>query len=238
MTLAMSHKHCWHPPNDKCNVCGLDFWPSWTLFFPGNIWTAKCSYVNLLKPPKDILSGLTTNFREASTLVGQGKLNFGLFHDNMWPPQPDRLGLERYANEHWIGTHPDLIPCDMSNRKGNHDLWASGERVMNANELQWSMSPRHAMMGDPSADEDYWIALSREKELKLPILKDEVARRKEYFLLPGYLHKWISLYQQVPSQDSWVWQWFPDGEYWKQVTRKHGIGVLRQVLTAPSPSSS
>jgi len=234
LTLALSHKHCWHPPQSTCNACGLDFWPTWTLFFPGNMWTAKCSYVRKLVPPVDFRKALGNNHQQVMEIASKqqpGLLSVGLFQgENMWPPESDRFGLERYANEHWIGSHPDLIPCDMSPRKADHNLWTSSKepRLERPGLLQWTPSPRHDFPIGDGINDDFWFALTYQRELKQPILQDEKARKREYFLLPGYLFKWILLYQQVPPPNSWAWRWFPDGKYWMEETQKHGIAVLEK----------
>jgi len=163
----------------------------------------------------------------------QGRLGLGLFHgDDMWPPEADRFGLDRYSNEHWIGSHPDLIPCDMSPKKADHNLWTSSKepRLETADRLQWSPSPRHIFPIGEAINDDFWFTLHYQKELKQPIIKDDQARKREYFLLPGYLHKWIHLYRQLPSQQSWVWKWFPDGVFWKIQARRHGLSVLEKIL--------
>jgi hypothetical protein len=46
-TAATSHL-CLQPRNDTCNVCGLNFQPIWTLFIPGNMWSAQVN--NTLLP--------------------------------------------------------------------------------------------------------------------------------------------------------------------------------------------
>ena len=48
---AAIHKDCIDPPDKSCNVCGLQFFPTWAHFMPGNFWTAQCSYINKLLPP-------------------------------------------------------------------------------------------------------------------------------------------------------------------------------------------
>jgi len=42
------------PRHDNCNVCGLQFYPLWTQLFPGNFFTAKCSYIRQLVPPLEL----------------------------------------------------------------------------------------------------------------------------------------------------------------------------------------
>jgi hypothetical protein len=47
------------------------------------------------------------------------------------------------------------------------------------------------------------------------LLKNETARKKEYFLLPGHVVKWKALHGKMPPDDSWAWEHYFDGEYWE-----------------------
>jgi hypothetical protein len=68
LTAAAMNEYCWNPPNDSCNVCGLQFWPVWSTFFPGNMWTAKCSYVRKLLPPNGFETRMDSVFKKAVEL--------------------------------------------------------------------------------------------------------------------------------------------------------------------------
>jgi hypothetical protein len=47
------------------------------------------------------------------------------------------------------------------------------------------------------------------------LLENETARNQEYFLLQGHVVKWKALYDKLPPDDSWAWEHYFDGEYWK-----------------------
>ena len=53
---------------------------------------------------------------------------------------------------------------------------------------------------------------------------------REYFALPGRIHKWIELYDQVPGPDSWAWKYYPDGQFWNEKVQKYGNSVLEKVI--------
>lgn len=52
LTQSALSAHCINGVADEsCNLCGLQFFAEWTSFIPGNVWTAKRSYVQNLLPP-------------------------------------------------------------------------------------------------------------------------------------------------------------------------------------------
>ena len=60
----------------------------------------------------------------------------------------------------------------------------------------------------------------------------EDVRRREYFLLAGTLFRFYQLYGQAPPPDSWVYQWFPDGDLWRDAVQKHGNESVAVVTSA------
>jgi hypothetical protein len=119
LTQAALEDSCMLKPSSECSVCGLLFQPLWTMFFPGNIWTAKCSYVQQLLPP--------TIFREEMTrLVHEMMQHQPPWQVSLFPTHTSGyLGIDRYASEHWIASHPSLIPCDRSKR-ADLEFWWKG----------------------------------------------------------------------------------------------------------------
>ena len=55
-------------------------------------------------------------------------------------------------------------------------------------------------------------------------------RMREYFLMAGMLFKSIQLYNETPPLDSWIYEWFPDGETWRKGVESFGTNVVH-VLT-------
>jgi hypothetical protein len=223
LTAAAMTEQCWNPPDDTCNVCGLLFWPMWSTFFPGNMWTAKCSYVRKLLPPTGFDTRMGGLFNKTRELIKNGRLANGVYpyseKKGMSDPVKRLFGVEHFALEHWVGSHPDLQPCDVS---GNHagDLNASTANGRNENDFVWSMAPHHPLLDGPS----YWWAL-RQSKINT-VLTDKERRMREYFLLPGFLHKWIYLYNETPPASSWVWSWYPDHSVWRMRVNELGVKVL------------
>jgi hypothetical protein len=224
LTMAVTSQHCLQPVNDTCNVCGLQFWPMWVPFFPGNFWAAKCSYITKLVPAANY-SSVTAAIKDRVTdLVQQEKLSIELFPPDKFPAEPDRYGLDRFAAEHWIGSHPQLVPCDLSNTASVH-YWYTQDR--NQTELNFAMAPRRPLR----APLKLWPVMTDMKKVKLKVLNSPELRSKEYFLLPGYIFKWHAIYQEFPPASSWVWSWFPDGELWQDRIAMHGTKLIEWMLT-------
>ena len=55
-------------------------------------------------------------------------------------------------------------------------------------------------------------------------------RMREYYLLAGNMLKWIHVYGEVPSKDSWVWEHFPDGDEWREGYKMFGGNVVEALL--------
>jgi hypothetical protein len=179
---------------DQCTTCGLLFQPIWTFFFPGNFFISRCDYVNRLIPPKDFEARI-------NQMLEQRPNEFlGLIFDE-WE---STLGRRRYSMEHWIGTHPSFVPCHLS-REPSIRVWTldEGLRFSFATASQFPLQSK-------------WFQAKVARMEK--ILKDESSRKREWYLLPGLLYKWYTLYQEYPPQSSWIWEYFPDGREWY-----HGI---------------
>jgi len=212
MTQAVTNKLCLEPANDTCTVCGLQYWPLFASIFPGNMWVGKCSYIKKLIPPVDFGQKQDDVARRVRSLVREGKMSVDLI-----PHQTDHMGLERWAPEHWIASHPELVPCDLSTvlpiaRWTRHDTPAH---------FRWKMAPRAPLTAKWS------FPYSREKRELLP---DKNLRMKEYWLLPGRLLRWIELYNTTPPASSWAWSWFPDGDIWREAVKNNGTAVIDIML--------
>jgi hypothetical protein len=188
-------------------------------FFPGNFFTAKCSYVKRLVPARNFSSSTAIIKDQVTQLTKQDKLAIRLFPPDKFPPEPDRYGLDRFASEHWIGSSPHLVPCDLSD-SANIRYWYMQDR--NESELNFVMAPRRPLR----APLKLWPVMSDMKKTKLAVLNSPTLRSKEYFLLPGYIYKWNALYREFPPPSSWVWSWFPDGEVWRDRVATHGTNTI------------
>jgi len=69
---------------------------------------------------------------------------------------------------------------------------------------------------------------------------EEAARRhREYFLLPGLLWKLATINNDttIPSEDSWVWNKFPDGMDYREAAQSLGSlkGAVQQMMNRSKP---
>ena len=188
---------------NSCNLCGLQFYTTWTPFIPGNMFSAKCEYVKKLIKPQHFSERLGQAISQVVTLRLKGQLV-----TNLLPDRKDFFGLERYSDEHWIASHPDVTPCDCD-PKG--DMARFHFERHSLNDLAFSMAPR--ISGPPS----YKILSQISK-----VIGKEEFRYREYYHLPGNLVKWFALYNKAPGPHSWAWTWFHDGPMWKNAVEKHG----------------
>jgi hypothetical protein len=210
LTSATTHRLCLDPPNKSCNVCSLHFYPMWAPFMPGNMWTAQCSYIRKLKAPLHFDDDMDRVADHLLQLQQQHQLGFHLYNIS----DEDKLCRGRYSAECWIGSHPDLKPCELSDT-ANLIVWMMQGRSHEP--FQFSMSPTTPIHGP-------WFQLN--STIKKQVLRDPAMRKREGFLLPGNIIKWYLLYNQLPPPSSWVWKWFPDAPYWQEGIRKHGPRVV------------
>jgi len=175
------------------------------------MFAARCDYVAKLLPP----SNFSSRLEQAIGIVLTLRIKRQILTNLLKPDRRDYFGDGRFSDEHWITSHPDLKPCDCD-PKGSLKYYQA--RWASLNELEWSMAPRSR--GTP------FSSLQNET---LQIEKDVSLRLREYFLLPGNLVKWFTLYGKVPPTESWAWTWFPDGEFWKEAISQHGIDAVDAV---------
>lgn len=182
-----------------CNVCGLQFYPVWTTFFPGNMFSASCEYVNRLWAPHEFATRLDRVVKSA--LANESGLSFTLYNAS----NPGNLGLDRYAMEHWIASHPSVRPCEVLTDSPRLDVW-----------YETNATQRNIVTPAPQHNwrEEGWFRWNSAAVQSL-LFDDSAQLRKEFFLLPGYLFKWRHLYSEIPPKNSWVWHWYPDGDFWK-----------------------
>lgn len=190
MTRAITDKLCLDRM-DQCSTCGLLFQPIWTLFYPGNFFVAQCEYVQQLIAPNEFAV-----HTEAMLAKRPREIRGTIFAEKR-----DTRGEARFATEHWIGSHPSIVPCHLSTH-ADLRVWMDRPKVpfqfMTASEL-------------PLASK--WILSDMQRTQK--VLQDKSSRSRDAYLLAGLLWKWQSFYQQYPPMDSWIWDYFPDGHEWR-----------------------
>jgi hypothetical protein len=79
--------------SEKCVACGLLFQPLPDVHFPGNFFTAKCSYISKLLSPVEF-NNITDAFKESGPVLEASGTENTLYR---WGP--GNVGFDRYANE-------------------------------------------------------------------------------------------------------------------------------------------
>jgi len=210
-TMAATSQACLQPANNSCNTCGLLMQPLPAVHIPGNFWVSDCSYVQKLVAPNT----LHTHMCEI-LLVYKSLEQKGVFQNNLFNLDAQFFGRVRFASEHWIGSHPAMVPCDLS-ITANMSYWMYGaDRTLQ--EFDFAMAPRHDMNAP-------WTYFEYVKQFQNVTSNPELLER-EWYLLSGLLYKWFLLYNVMPDSSSWVWEWFPNGQGWRQKIEKYGSRAL------------
>lgn len=199
LTMATVHNDCLSLP-DQCHVCGLQAIISPFTHIPGNFFTADCGYVRRLLPLKVFRARLESALMERQDWVEQD-----YFVSTRFEYAVSTLGYGRYANEHWILSRPEVQPCVLSD--GSTVRW----QKEGGNTSTW-----HRQLVPLQPRLDPGRALTRNRTQRL----------REYSLLPGFLFQWIRIYERVPPANSWVWQWFPDGDAWRAALDQYGFEAV------------
>jgi hypothetical protein len=100
-----------HPDFSPFNVCTglLVILPQY--LSNANMWTAKCSYIRNLLPPKDYETAMQRMYNETLLHPVLGATKYACLKPIHW--KDNHLGLGRYAYERWVWSHPDVIPADV-----------------------------------------------------------------------------------------------------------------------------
>jgi len=128
----------------------------------------------------------------------------------------------RYADECWIGSHPQLQPCDLSTVP-NAFAYQEPPHQQPQNLSFHAGAPRFHVF------DKGWYALKLEQLSRIQQHPNE--RTHEFYYLAGHLLKWHRLYPGImPHNNSWVWSWFPEGLEWRQAWWQHGISEAGRAL--------
>ena len=152
------------------------------------MWSARCDYVQKLISPFDLYSRNLKAYREKPNAMAANfftSKNFALKYS---------LGEGRFAAQQFISNHPSMIPCSFT-------------RPMDAPNAIWS--------ADPPGDFYSNYVIHVEKPLTIEEIMVNDNHLREWYLLPGILWRYYSLYNEIPSPESWIWKHYPDGETWK-----------------------
>jgi len=190
LTYSVTRHHCYEKDTREkgCNVCGLSLLNSG---IAGNFFVSHCGYVKHLVNPMI--------FWEKQYQVHEALLAMNL--TNLYPKniKRDKAGISRFANEHWVGTHPNVIPCAVS----NISLF-------------------------------YWMRFSQRGEERMgPALLPPRMYNATNTTHPcksklsTELYRFHKLYQgQHPPLTSWMFEYYPDGPFWKETLQQHNTSQL------------
>jgi hypothetical protein len=192
----------------------------------GNMFAAQCSYVSKVLAPM--------KFQQRTADIAQyihTMKNHGTYQNDMYPWVDSMVGYGRYASEHWLCSHPDLVPCDVSETV-SLQYWKeeSIHHTYSDDEFVWSLAPRTNIS-------DIWefYSYSWKHSFNQTITQANVQRLRQYFLLRGVIYRWLTLYGTIASNTSWVWDWFPDGHLWRDAVQLYGNHTLERMITSTSP---
>jgi hypothetical protein len=129
---------------------------------------ARCSYVKELLSLHEFEVGVETAVSKAMLLRLAGQIVTTTFPED----RKDRYGLDRYSTEHWIGSHPDIRPCDVGPKGFHKYVTEPSDRK----DFRWAMAPRPIRVGPP-------VDICRPCKNKLERIR--ALRLGEYYLLPG-----------------------------------------------------
>ena len=155
--------------SDQCDVCSMRFSPVPHQHTSGNMWLARCDYVRLLREPRDFRRRMNHHWN---------------WTDNANANRGARLGVGRFAYEHWVHSHPVVRPCDVLDHQfhyGYSDLPPENYKI------RFSMAPRY-QPGHPF--------------YKFGTMGGSPCGLKERSTLGAVLSEWADIYDATPPEDS------------------------------------
>ena len=172
--------------NFQCNICSYRFYAFPVFHARSNMWSATCSYIQNLIPPKDYESSVQTMYKETVNHTVLGPTKYGCLQ----PPDDSRrfLGLERYAMERWAFNHPDVQACDSVSK---FEVRKRKQKKKSAANFKPSLT--HAPQ-------------------RRAVTSGIRAIRTSWERLAGRLFEWNYLYNKRPSETSWVWKYYKGHE--------------------------
>ena len=118
------------------------------------------------------------------------------------------MGVERYASEHQIGSHPDLKPCEVFSQNENENPTIQYGRDIKINEF--IKPPNLQNIQDTmttNASEIFWTHGGMKSYVYHP-----------WYAKDGRLYeKYKNLYSKIPQNDSWfytLWSRYPTPDHW------------------------
>ena len=188
------------------------------------MFSTSCAYVKNLLPPSSFEKQM--NNIAADALLAQVE---EIYTTKLARFNARILGSYQHSIEHWIGSHPDLKPCDVAPVVRTGKVVAAGGTILKQmKQYSWSLAPRRGSAPPGTLDDEGERGFRKRREVAL----------REYYYLAGNVFRWHRLYDRVPDANSWAWQWFPDGGIWQ--TASHTANAVNelanQLLSAMSDS--
>lgn len=177
LTKAIFTRECLHIHNTSYDLCAATITGFPFAHTPGNFFTAKCKYVNRLIPPKDF----ERVKREVHVSMMQNKSLSWVNDTNVRMSRESWLGLDRYAMEHWIGSHPSMNPGIVYPRFQGQLTYDSARK-----DLSWAPKLRRKF--------------SKARRL--------MKNAPDFYKRAGRLYLYEKLYGEIPPPDSWVWWYY------------------------------
>jgi roadblock/LC7 domain-containing protein len=181
-----------------CNTCSTQLQALPFTCYTGNMWVAECAYVKKLIPPKDYEPAKQKIHKEVSNAtkrignskffkvnLDNGTTTFKFKETTFWQIERESwFGGARYAMEHWLGSHPDLKPCDVFSRSdpGTPTIGYSAKKLNVT-----ALVPRlRVSMKGAFAEGGF----------------------QPWFMHEGKLYEYKALYSKVPDNSSWFYRYF------------------------------
>jgi hypothetical protein len=173
--------------DDDYNVCTGHFMILPQYLATANMWTAKCSYVQHLIPPRDYEPAMRKMYQTTLQHPILGETKYACLNPRIsnrsTAQNENHLGVGRYAYERWIWSHPHVIPAE----------------VVPPGSWNFSKFPQT------------WKPRLQKGPTTLPnrVGFDRGLGGKSFSRLEGRLFEWDYLYpHQRPNNSSWVWDFY------------------------------
>jgi hypothetical protein len=214
---AIMSKECIDLPTEEgdgssCNTCSTRF-----QFFPfyhysGNMWVADCNYISKLIPPKDfepskrrVIATMKNHTRQVNDNWYETRLDNRTSYkfkkgSLSWIERRSWMGTDRYASEHWLGSHPDLKPCEVfGSQNGNPPITYGRDIDIPAFKPPTLLKIQDTMTTNRSAE--VWV-----------VGKTKDAVYHPWYTKYGRIYEYQHLYSKIPQNDSWfhtLWTQYP-----------------------------
>ena len=170
-----------HRLGQQCNVCTSKFWVVPQYLASANMWSARCSYVRFLLAPNNYSATMQSMYDQYLLHPNKSEAEYACLKPQSLAE--NHLGLNRYAPERWIFSHPYVRPCDV--------LPMPLGRAPSTFPQTWTPQFRLAPTTPSGFHGMYKTSYSR---------------------LVGRLFEWQYVYAMVPPPHSWIWNHYKGKE--------------------------